>query len=146
MLSDVSSEKTNSQINFLNTQIIENQYDELIVDQFRRFFISYTRNFNYIYKRTGSLFSRQFKRVLVEDQFQLKYLYYYVHHNPIKHKISLDFKNYKWSSYPDYLKSVDNQLLSISEGLLLFDGIRGFVDYHDQQWEKSPLNEVFFEL
>ena len=49
---------------------------------FSHLFNSYTQAFNKKYKRHGSLFERPFHRILIENASYLKYLVYYIHHNP----------------------------------------------------------------
>jgi len=45
---------------------------------------SYVMYFNRIYKRTGGLFEGKFKSIHIENDKQLKYLFSYIHLNPIK--------------------------------------------------------------
>ena len=78
---------------------------------------AYAKYFNKKYNRTGSLFEGKFKSVNVNNEVQAKYLFSYIHLNPIK-LIQPDWKevgiknkieainflnNYKWSSFQDYL-------------------------------------------
>lgn len=84
---------------------------------------SYTMYFNRKHKRTGSLFEGKFKSVNVIDDIQAKYLFSYIHLNPIK-LIQSDWKEkgiydstkanhylntYKWSSYFDYMNIQRNE-------------------------------------
>jgi putative transposase len=88
---------------------------------------AYAKYFNKKHMRTGSLFESKFKSVHIEDEIQAKYLFSYIHLNPVK-LIQSDWKeegiknklkainflnNYKWSSFQDYL------LLKRKEGLIL---------------------------
>jgi len=77
---------------------------------------SYSKYINAKYKRTGGLFEGKFKDVHVIGDNQAKYLFSYIHLNPIKFidrdwkvngvkdwKKSIEFlKQYRWSSYLDY--------------------------------------------
>jgi len=45
---------------------------------------SYVMYFNRTYKRTGGLFEGKFKSIHIENDKQLKYLFSYIHLNPIK--------------------------------------------------------------
>ena len=79
---------------------------------------AYSKYFNAKYNRTGSLFESKFKSVHIENEVQAKYLFSYIHLNPLKlidskwkeygiknKKKALSFLNsYKWSSYLDYLE------------------------------------------
>jgi len=88
---------------------------------------AYVMYYNQKYERTGSLFEGKFKSVHMADDIQIKYLFSYIHLNPIKliqsnwKEIGINNKakaieflnNYKWSSFQDYL------LLERKEGLVL---------------------------
>ena len=78
---------------------------------------AYAKYFNTKYKRTGSLFEGKFKAVHIKDDIQAKYLFSYIHLNPIK-LIQSDWKengikdpqkafqfldSYKWNSF-NYFK------------------------------------------
>lgn len=79
---------------------------------------SYSMYFNNKYTRTGSLFEGKFKSEYVNDDTYLKYLFSYIHLNPVKlidplwkkfrlrnRNRTLEFLNtYKFSSYLDYMK------------------------------------------
>lgn len=79
--------------------------------------ISYSKYFNKKYRRSGTLFEGRFKAVHIKDDIQAKYLFSYIHLNPIKlidstwknngikdTDKSLKFLNeYKWGSYLDYI-------------------------------------------
>lgn len=77
----------------------------------------HTMYFNERYKRNGVLFQGKFKAVHVDTDEQLTHLSRYIHLNPIdliesnwgekgikdKGKVFKFLKNYRWSSYPDYI-------------------------------------------
>lgn len=98
---------------------------------------AYAKYFNRKHSRTGSLFEGKFKSVHIGDEVQAKYLFSYIHLNPIKliqsdwkevgisNKIeSINFlNNYKWSSYHDYL------FIERSESLIL--NKKKFPDYFE---------------
>jgi putative transposase len=91
---------------------------------------AYVMYFNKKYKRTGSLFEGKFKAEHAGNDRYLKYLYSYIHLNPIKlinrkwreegiknKKEVLEYLNqYKYSSYLDYLgeNRVQNKVLNIN--------------------------------
>lgn len=89
---------------------------------------SYTMYFNKKYIRTGSLFEGKFKSVHIQEDTQAKYLFSYIHLNPIKLiqsdwkeigiknvKSALEYlKKYKWSSYLDHKKSKRKELSILS--------------------------------
>lgn len=113
----------------------------------RKLCTAYTMYFNKKHKRTGSLFEGRFKSVHVEDDVQAKYLFSYIHLNPIKliqkdwkeigienKKESTHFlKKYKWNSYKDYLfeERSENKILNKED----------FPEYFKDK--KSFENEIF---
>lgn len=91
--------------------------DKIISIFMQKVLTAYSKYFNAKYQRTGSLFEGKFKSVHINKDNQAKYLFSYIHLNPIKlinskwkeqgiknKKRALDFlDSYKWSSYSDYL-------------------------------------------
>lgn len=78
---------------------------------------SYSKYFNKKYGRSGKLFEDKFKSVHITENNQAKYLFSYIHLNPVK-LIQHDWKekgidnkeealkyldNYKWSSFQDFM-------------------------------------------
>ena len=108
---------------------------------------AYSKYFNAKYNRTGSLFEGKFKSVYIEDEVQAKYLFSYIHLNPLKlidskwkergiknKKKALAFLNsYKWSSYLDYFG------VSRSENKIINEA--NFLDYFGIK--KDFKNEIF---
>ncbi len=50
------------------------------------------------------------KRVCFDPELKLEYLICYVHHNPIHHSFVKNYKDWKFSSYKNYLGSFPKQL------------------------------------
>ena len=114
---------------------------------------SYTMYFNKKYNRTGTLFEGKFQSVNVIDDIQAKYLFSYIHLNPIKliqsdwkekgiydSHIAFNFLNsYKWSSYFDYLsiKRKENIILNKED----------FPDYFStkEKFQKEILEWILFK-
>ncbi len=77
---------------------------------------AYSMYFNKRYERTGTLFQGRFKAQLANDDVYLKYLYAYIHLNPVKlvqsnwkesgisdiEKTKTFIRKYGYSSYADY--------------------------------------------
>ena len=70
---------------------------------FSNFFNAYSKNFNFKYDRTGSLFQERYRRKKVDSEIYLKYLIHYIHTNPVHHDVCDDFRSYKYSSYNSIL-------------------------------------------
>jgi putative transposase len=102
---------------FLLRQISENGISEFI----SKFQNSYTRYFNQLNKRDGSLFLNLFKAERIETDEQLIHVSRYIHLNPLTSYVVKDFeslKEYNWSSLPEYLElgkvNISNQQLVTS--------------------------------
>lgn len=73
-----------------------------------KFLNSYTRYFNTVNKRDGSLFLDQFKAVRIETDEQLVHVSRYIHLNPYTGyvvKTLDDLQSYPYSSFKDYIDS-----------------------------------------
>jgi len=97
----------------------------------RKLFGSYTKYFNKKYERTGGLFESRFKATLIDSDEYLKYIFSYIHLNPVKmidsewkekgiqdiRKAEDFLKTYPWSSYLDFLgvKRREKAILNLSD-------------------------------
>ena len=101
----------------------------------------YVQYFNQRHERTGTLFERKYKSILVESQAHFIHLPYYIHLNPLdmvspewrERKIkslgkAMDFLNeYKWSSHLDYLGKGNFPSVTQRDFLLeVFGGEKGY--------------------
>jgi len=103
---------------------------------------SYSKYFNKKYNRTGKLFENKFKSVHINNEVQAKYLFSYMHLNPVK-LIQKDWKEigikdkqkvisfldtYKWSSFLDYsgISRKENKILDRQNFLNYFGTIKDF--------------------
>ncbi len=110
-----------------------------------RVLTAYSKYFNAKYKRTGSLFEGKFKSVHITKDTQAKYLFSYIHLNPLKlvdsnwnkaerlasgsdSKFINFLDSYRWSSYLDYLEIVrpENKILSRINFLDYFESKKSF--------------------
>ena len=116
--------------------------DNAIIIFMHKVLTAYSKYFNTKYNRTGSLFEGKFKSVHIENDIQAKYLFSYIHLNPIKliypkwgeqgiknEKEALKFlDSYKWSSYLDYLGIIrpENKIIDRVSFLNYFISERSF--------------------
>ena len=77
----------------------------ILSEMIRRCFMSYAKAYNKMYNRTGSLFRKNFRRKLITTKEHLRNVLIYIHRNPVTHKMSKDYIDYKWSSYSNYLNN-----------------------------------------
>ena len=122
-----------------------------ISEYMRKVLTAYSKYFNKKYERTGGLFEGKFKSVHIEDDKQAKYLFSYIHLNPIKliqknwkeegikdKNNALEFLDkYKWSSYLDYkgVERKENKILNKEDFPDYFNGIKNF-DKEILEWLK----------
>ncbi len=105
----------------------------------------YSMYFNKIHGRVGPLFQSRFKASHADSDNYLKYLFAYIHLNPVKliepewkekgisNKIAAEnyLKNYHYSSYEDYMGSEreENLILSKKDFPEYFDSAHDFKDF-----------------
>jgi len=103
-----------------------------INQQFSNLFNAYTKSINKRFHRTGSLFEHPFKRIKIETENHLKYLVYYIHHNPIHHGFCAHFLEYPWSSYLTALSPKETKLKR-SEVLQWYKNKDNYKKYHSEE-------------
>ncbi|MCE9585071.1 transposase [Candidatus Nomurabacteria bacterium] len=110
----------------------------------RKLSTAYSKYFNAKYNRTGGLFEGTFKSVMMSQDTQSKYIFAYIHLNPVKiidhnwrtkgidKKKAVDFLNtYKWGSYLDYASEEERKestILQKSDFPKYFLDIKDFND------------------
>jgi putative transposase len=114
---------------------------EILSEQFRKFFISYSMAINEQEKRSGSLFLKNFKRKQV--QTNLERLIFYIHYNPVHHNICDNFEKYEWSSYKKILNDTENNVNK--EIFSWFGGIENFINYHKESHKEELLKELEYD-
>lgn len=108
---------------------------------------SYSKYFNKKYERSGGLFETNFKSEYVDTDEYLKYMFSYIHLNPLKFidtnwkengvknivEAEAFLRDYKWSSYQDYcgVQRPEGKILSKTD----------FPDY----FETNGMTEEIFE-
>ncbi len=114
----------------------------------------YTLYFNQKYKRTGSLFEGKFKRIYIDKDEYLIHLSRYIHLNPIEliqhdwkkrgikdwEKVNEFLKNYRWSSYPDYIGKKN------FPSVIKKDFLMGYFDKSKEKYEKFVRNWIIEDL
>ncbi len=115
------------------------ELDNIIINQFRKFFIAYTKALNNQYKLHGGVFSTPFRRIKLDSDEYLTTLIAYIHRNPVSHNVcsSLD---YKFSSYGQILEG-NESLLAYKKVLKWFGNEKEFVDFHAHMPEMTSLRK-----
>ncbi len=98
----------------------------------RRIAVGYAQYHNRNHGRTGHLFQNRYQGEPVNDEKYLLVVSRYIHQNPLKAGIVKNIKDYKWTSYNDYLinKSTitDKDIL---EGY--FINTESFIEFNNQK-------------
>jgi putative transposase len=124
---------TKDKLNIVAKKFIANpspiSLNALLERQFNSFFVSYTMSLNKISGRKGHLFDSPFKRIALNSDEHLTQLIIYIHANAMKHRITNDFSQYKWSSYLP-LTSGDYGFLDAAAVFQWFGGKDAFMEAH----------------
>ncbi len=142
--------------------LLAKEKEENGISQFmKKLSTAYAMYFNKKYERSGNLFQGRFKAELVNTDNYLKYLFAYIHLNPVKllepdwkekginntARANEFLKTYHWSSYPFYtgIKSSD-PLLNTEEFPEYFKNINEFKSFIDEwlfqkQQRPEPISE-----
>jgi putative transposase len=109
----------------------KNQLSSLVILQFSHLFNAYTKAYNKVYKRRGSLFTRAFRRKEITSDSYLTTVIHYIHKNPVHHGFSNDFTDWPWSSYHE-LANDTSTWLDRAFVINWFGGVEKFRDFHQQ--------------
>ena len=112
--------------------------------QFSHFFNAYTQAINKRHKRTGSLFEGRFMRKLVSSEKYFKQLVFYIHNNPVHHRLVKHASLYPWSSYDTVLSDKPTKLKR-DYIIGLFDGAENFTFYHNQNHNLDEIANLIIE-
>lgn len=100
------------------------------IRQFSHLFNAYTKAYNKVYQRRGSLFTRSFRRKEVTNNRYFTQLIFYIHTNPVHHGFTPDHTSWPWSSFQELLLA---ELTPIQQEVIEhFGGRQQFVEFHRQ--------------
>lgn len=115
---------------------------------FSHLFNAYSKYFNKRNNRTGPLFERPFKRILIENEVYLKYLVYYlsvrqagIHHNPVKHGFVENMIEYPWSSYLT-VSSPKKTNLKREDVINWFDDVDNYRYFHKVEQDLEKIKDL----
>lgn len=106
-------------------------FPEFMMERFSNWLNSYTKAFNKVNARKGSLFMDYMRRVPVLEDEQFGATIFYIHKNPVHHGLVEQIEDWKWSSYKSFF-SKSETLLQRTKVLEWFQGIEAFESYHKQ--------------
>lgn len=132
----LSKVRTKNQILLKNEKVID--INIFLEERFRRFFITYSQAINKSQNRSGSLFQKRFKRIKINRDEYFYRLVSYIHYNPVHHKFSNSFEDWKYSSF-QLIKSNQSTIVNTKELLDWFGGLKQFVEFHRKEIKMSEL-------
>jgi putative transposase len=115
---------------------------ELVSNTFSNLFNSYTKSYNTLFGRKGSLFIPRFKRKLVNSQEYLLTLVHYIHHNPVKAGLSENLLDWSYSSYGSIVMN-DHSVVRSNEVVSWFDNVENFISVHRSE---TPFGSILEDL
>jgi len=117
---------------------------QIVSELFRRFFMSYAKAINKQEDRVGSLFQKNFKRLVVDSQAYQTNLIQYIHANPQLHGIWDDYKEWPYSSFASLLSDGTTKLQR-TEVLGWFGGKDEMMAAHTQYMEFKGIDHLIIE-
>lgn len=115
--------------------------DIFLTQCFSNMLNSYTKSFNKVYNRKGSLFIDNFRRKSVLSDTQFGVTAFYIHKNPVHHGYCDKMEDWKWSSYRSYLNKEPAEESS-KELMSWFGGVKGFMQYHSQRIDTKSIERI----
>ena len=112
--------------------------------QFGHIFNAYTKYFNKKHKRTGKLFENKFKKIEINSDEYLKYLVYYIHHNPVHHSFVENISDYKYSSYHSIISESETKLCR-DDVIDWFDDIDNFKYFHKVNQNIDKIKDMMLD-
>ena len=97
----------------------QTEVSKIISQQFSNTFNSYTQAINKHFGRTGKLFELPFRRKLITSHEQLVNTIQYIHNNPLKHGITKNVDEYRYSSLFKIKNDLDDPMLAVEKILAL---------------------------
>lgn len=96
------------------------------------FFNSYAKHYNYSHNRKGTIFTRAYRRKLIDSDTYLQDLIKYVHLNPVKANISPKPGHWEFSSYNEIIGTHET-FIQRDRVIELFSDLTNFKACHDIQ-------------
>jgi len=128
------------------------QNSDLSISDFMQFiFNSYSKAFNVVYNRSGTLFEGPFQRIHIDKEAYLLHLCRYIHRNPIDAEKPLvsNLLDWPYSNYPEWLEMRNGSLIDktfIQERFANTTAYQEFVlDYEPPIKVKNEMKRYLFD-
>jgi REP element-mobilizing transposase RayT len=116
-----------------------------IEQSFSNLFNAYAKAINKKFNRTGSLFQERFRRKEINNDGYFTSIIGYIITNAVKHGLTKNTENYKYSSYTSLISTAPTLLLR-DEVLEWFGGKEPFMAFIKSFEEDMKLRKHFFEI
>ena len=103
----------------------------LAIQGFSNLFNSYTKSYNKVYNRKGSLFIPNVKKKPIENSAYFTKVIHYIHANPVYHGFVKDIEDWPHSYYHSLLSAKETKLKR-EDVLAWFYGKEEFIKFHRQ--------------
>ena len=119
---------------------------KMISNQFKNFLISYSKSFNKMYERRGSLFLDNIKRIPVHNDDYFANMIRYIHFNPVLHGFTNSPHRWKFSSIHTYYSN-KRSILRRQDVIEWFGGVEEFKKFHHsiREDEFEAINHLTFD-
>jgi REP element-mobilizing transposase RayT len=137
--------KSAEQIYEVLPHLAHKEFSQVLGYQFAHLFNGYAQFFNLQTGRTGKLFDYPFRRIEVKDEAYFSQLIYYIHHNPQRHGLVADFRDYPHSSYHSHL-STGKTKLQREAVIDWFGGSKSYEEFHNQDQYLQVIRDWIIEV
>ncbi len=126
-----------------HVHILIKEGNEEIGQSMKRITVGYVGWYNFKYSRTGHLLQNRYKSEVVETDEYFITLLRYIHQNPIKAKLVKNIREYKWSSYNQYIDKTKEVLVDTKFGMNYFTNNKdSFIRYMNKKNNDECLDYI----
>jgi putative transposase len=115
--------------------LIQISSEDFIRKALQPFLITYTRSVNIDQERIGPLFQGRYQANLINDDAYLLDCLKYIHLNPVKAGLVTTLRDWKYSSYRDYLTLNNKSFVEVFNVMKFFDSIQEFIEFSESEIE-----------
>ena len=128
-----------------HAHLLIEENDKEVSEIMKKINITYAMYYNKKHKSIGHVFQDRYKSESVVDDAYLLTVMRYIHQNPIKAGIIKDIKDYKWSSYNEYIGRLENGITDTDLLEMLSknkkEAIKEFIEFHKEIEDETYLED-----
>lgn len=115
--------------------------ERLTILQFSHLFNAYTKAYNKVYQRRGSLFTRSFSRKEISNESYFTNIIHYIHSNPVHHGFVKTMHDWRWSSFND-IQQEEPSLVKREEIIQWFGNKEEYLRFHQRPIDVRTQTEM----